>query len=133
MDRTTMARTGRGGGSRAFNLGLGLIWGIPTGAVLGIAPMLGLILGAMAAVLLYRSAYRLWLAAGVLASTGATYLAALAYATARCREFAESSPFRDCRPPDDLAAYQIAGAVVLVIGVGLLAIAVAGAWRTSNR
>jgi hypothetical protein len=122
-----MAR--RGGGSRSFNLVLGIVWGIPTGAILGIAPMIGLLLGAMAAVLLFASAHRLWLAAGVLTSTGATYSAALAYATARCREFAESSPLRDCRPPDDLASYQVAGLTILAVGVGLLAIAVARAWR----
>lgn len=128
-DLTTMAQPGPGGGSRVFNLLLGLVWGLPTGAILGIAPSIGLILGAMAVVMLFRSAHRLWLAGAVLASTGATYLAALAYGTARCREFAESAPLRDCRPPDNLASYEAAGLAVLAVGVALLAIAFASAWR----
>jgi hypothetical protein len=106
---------------------LGLVWGIPTGAILGLLPLIGLILGAMAAMWLFRAAHRMWFGAGVLIGTCGIYLAALTYAAARCREFAESSPLRDCRSPDDFVVYQAAGAVILVAGIAILAVAMARA------
>ncbi len=66
-----------------MNLLLGLVWGFATGAILGIAPSLGPIRGAMAGVMLLRSGHRLWLAGGVLTGAGATDWATLAWATAR--------------------------------------------------
>lgn len=65
-----------------MNLLLGLVWGFATGAILGIAPSLGPIRGAMAGVVLLRSWHRLGPAGRVLAGARATDWPTLAWATA---------------------------------------------------
>ena len=107
-------------GTRPLRWLIGALLGILTGLLLGIAPLFGLIIGALAASWALAGRPRLAASSGLLVGAGGAYLALLARALADCRTMLTPGFYQDCRPPDNLIVYESGAVAMLVFGVALL-------------
>jgi hypothetical protein len=101
---------------------IGVLLGVLVGLLVAVAPLLGLIIGALAAAWAIAGRPRVPAGSGLLIGTGAMYLALIARAMNDCTTIVVPNFYRDCRPPNDLGAYESAAVFALVVGV-LLAVA----------
>jgi len=93
----------------------GLVVGGTVGALGLLAPGLGIVLGAVAALLLLRLAPRFWALGGGLVGAGLAWLLLLWRAMASCQSIIAPNYESDCRPPD-LGPYVATAVGFIIVG-----------------